>query len=129
MNTHNLKVDFGKHKGELYTRLPISYLTWMINIGHSKSEIAKAELERRGTVMPTIEISGHAIDRASLTCRKIWHNDRGENEGLNAWLLRVSAEALEKGEKQDDKILWKGMKFVFQTGKVYPTLKTIMRKG
>ncbi len=31
INTHHLTVGFGKHKGELWTRVPVSYLRWLVN--------------------------------------------------------------------------------------------------
>lgn len=129
INTHNLICDFGKHKGQPYTRLPVSYLKWMINERHSKSDIAVAELERRGTTTPDLDISGHAIDRASLSCRKIWHEDRAKDEGLHAWLIRVASEALEL-KKIDDKGRYrhKGMKFAFEQDGFWPVLKTVMRE-
>lgn len=131
LNTHHEVIDFGKHKGQLWTRVPISYLQWLGNStqGTLNVMMARSEIKRRGTSYPTIDISGHAIDRASLSCRKIWHETALNNEeGLNSWLIRISQEALDKGEKKDDKILYKGMKFVFEKGDFYPTLKTIMRK-
>lgn len=131
MNTHGLKIDFGKHKGQLWTRVPVGYLRWLVNVKDPLTpeaiEIANAELDRRGSKIPTIEISGHAIDRASLRCRKIWHEDRTKDEGLHSWLVRVSKEALERGERAEEKIKHKGMKFVFEHGEYYPSLKTIMR--
>ena len=146
INTHNLIVDFGKHKGERWTRLPISYLKWLVNeTKGEKKEIAQAELDRRGTVLSyEVEISGHAVDSASLRCRKIWHEDSVENEGLHSWLHRISNEALEKVSIQKDtldvlrgegesemKLVHKGMKLVFVLGAIYPTLKTVMltKKG
>ena len=133
INTHNLRVDFGKHKGELWTRVPVSYLKWLSNqpernaadISH---DIARAELKRRGTVTPTIEVSGHAIDRASLNCRKIWHQTAlDENEGLHAWLCRMAAAALAaKDETKSGKYHHCGMLFAFEFGECYPTLKTVM---
>lgn len=133
MNTHNLRIEFGKHKGELWTRLPVSYLKWIVNepgMSEDKKEIARAEMDRRGTVTPTIEVSGHAIDRASLSLRKTWHlTALNENEGLHAWLVRVATEALEKGVRLGDgRIDHLQMRFVFETGECYPTLKTVMRK-
>ena len=64
INTHGQRIEFGKHKGELFTRLPVSYLKWMINENAQQSDIAKAEFERRGDTMPEVELSGHAIDNA-----------------------------------------------------------------
>lgn len=130
INTHGMTVDFGKHRDELYTRVPVSYLRWMINDGHSRSDIAEAELKRRN-IDPAdrlIEISGHAIDSASLRVRRTWHEDRGKDEGLHAWLLRVCEEALSQFAPDDQgRIHYKGMRLVFQPGELYPVLKTVMR--
>ena len=128
MNTHGVRINFGKHNGELITRLPISYIRWMINSRSRMWEYAKAEFERRGDTMPKVELSGHAIDNASLRVRKIWHETREEDEGLYSWLQRMALEAIEHGEKLDSgKIKYKGMKFVIHAGEEFPTLKTIMR--
>ena len=128
MNTHGLKIDYGKHKGELFTRLPVSYLRWMVNEKAPQWEVAKAEFERRGDTMPKVELSGHAIDNASLRVRKIWHETRGKDEGLYTWLQRMTLEAREKGERlESGKIKYKGMKFVIAEGAEFPILKTIMR--
>ena len=127
INTHNLLCDFGKHNGEPYTRIPVSYLKWLANTpNHRAHEIAKAELSRRGTTTPTIEVSGHAIHRASLSCRKRWHETRGENEGIHAWLCRMAAEALENGQEINGKHEWAGMKFAYELDGVWPVLKTVM---
>jgi hypothetical protein len=132
VNTHGLRIEFGKHKGELWTRLPVSYLKWIINtpmVGGNNvaRQTAQSELHRRGTFTPTIDVSGHAIDRASLSCRKIWHQNRQEQEGLHAWLCRVSAQALEAGEKMEgDKVRYMGMLFVFEHGSCWPVVKTVM---
>jgi hypothetical protein len=127
INTHNLIVDFGKHKGELYTRLPVSYLFWMTNANHSRADIAKAELERRGTVLPTLDISGHAIDRASLSCRKIWHQTKQENEGLHAWLVRITTEAIaENKQDKSGRYCYNGMRFAVEMDGCWPVLKTVM---
>lgn len=129
INTHNLICDFGKHKGEPYTRLPVNYLTWMVNSNHTRADIADAELKRRGTVMPTLDISGHAIDRASLNCRKIWHETREKEEGLHAWLQRICKEALEKKEiNEKGRYSWGDVQLVFEMDGKWPVLKTIMPK-
>lgn len=129
INTHNLVCDFGRHNGELYTRLPVSYLTWMVNSLHSRSDIAQAELKRRGTVMPEMTISGHAIDRASLSCRKIWHETRGQDEGLHAWLVRITKDAIQHGSEENGKIAWGDLRLVVEMDGKWPVLKTIMNKG
>jgi hypothetical protein len=132
INTHGLVCDFGKHNGELWTRIPVSYLKWLVNQprrnpGDIKADIAASELKRRGTITPTIEVSGHAIDRASLMCRKTWHQTAiNEEEGLHAWLCRMAVEAREKGTKLDSgKYRYQGMKFAYEEGELYPVLKTV----
>lgn len=128
INTQNLKCDFGKHKDELYTRIPVNYLKWMVNISHPNSSIAQAELDRRGTVTPTLDISGHAIDRASLHCLSIWRDNSYEGEGLNAWLLRVAPLALKEGEEiKEEKFRYLGIDFVFELEGIWPVLKTVIR--
>lgn len=128
MNTHGVKINYGKHNGELITRLPVSYIKWMINSGAPMADYARAELERRGDTMPKVELSGHAIDNASLRVRKIWHETREQDEGLYSWLMRITLEAIEKGEKlESGKIKYLGMKLVIHQGEEFPLLKTIMR--
>ncbi|WP_166114845.1 hypothetical protein [Pseudoalteromonas sp. Z9A5] len=46
-DTKHTICDFGLHKGEAYTKLPASFLTWMIAAKHQKSEYASKELKRR----------------------------------------------------------------------------------
>ena len=128
INTHGLICDFGRHKGTPYTQIPVSYLKWMVNVEHSRQEIAKSELKRRGTVTPDVDISGHAIDRASLRCRDIWHQTRFKGEGLHAWLVRMTQEAIQKGEQdKKDKYIYNNMKLVIEQDGVWPVLKTILR--
>jgi len=132
IDTHDMIVDFGKYKGERYTRLSIGYLCWMLDIGHRLGDVAQAELDRRGFKANdhNIEISGHAIDSASLRCRKLWHKDKNKDEGLHAWLLRLSEEAITTQAIDDeDRINYKGMRLVFNRGELYWTLKTIMREN
>lgn len=128
LSTHGFVMEHGKHKGELITRVPVGYLKWMVRVSATNWQFAAAEMERRGTVTPDIEISGHAIDSASLRCRKIWHETRADDsEGLHAWLCRKAGEALAYGDKQGDKIAYDGMLFVFAEDGAWPALKTIMR--
>lgn len=92
------------------------------------ADYAKAEFDRRGDTMPKVELSGHAIDNASLRVRKIWHETRGKDEGLYSWLQRVTLEAIDKGEVlESGKIKYLGMKFVIAEGAEFPVLKTIMK--
>ena len=126
MNTHGMLVDFGRHSGILYTRVPVQYLKWMVQCGHPKADVAQAELDRRGTVTPDLDVSGHAIDSASLRIGWLWKQSSKTGEGLHAWLVRVAREAIENGDKKPDgKIVYMGIKFVFEGG-AWPVLKTVM---
>jgi len=126
INTHGELISFGKHKGERWTRIPVSYLRWLANEFETWRPMAVAELKRRGTTLDqAVEISGHALDRASLNCRRLWYDTSEEGEGLNAWLIRIATEALEsKGQKE--LVRYKGLKMIFTFGEYYPVLKTVM---
>lgn len=131
VDTHNLRIEFGKHKGERWTRLPIGYLVWLINEGTQVADIAQAELDRRGYTPPTeLVVSDHAVDRASLFCRKAWHERANEGEGLMSWLKRAANEAytsgIDRGEGRKDLY---DLRWVFADGELYPTLKTVMRRS
>lgn len=128
INTHGMICDFGKHQGERWTRIPVSYLKWVANHPtHTRGDIARAELERRGTTTPDLDLSGHAIDRASIQLNKKWLSDQKPDEGLNSWLLRVSGEALQTEAYEDGTYYHKGIKFVFTMDGTWPVLKTVMR--
>ncbi|MFA5183584.1 MAG: hypothetical protein WC405_19935 [Syntrophales bacterium] len=131
MNTHGVILTFGRHKGELLTRVPVSYLKWMLNepqMAPNWRDLAKAEFERRGDTLPKVEVSGHAIDKASLRVRKIWRRTAlNKDEGLYSWLMRITLEAWENGEKlENGKISYLRMKLVIEPGVEFPVLKTIM---
>ena len=127
MDTHGMVCDFGKHDGELYTRIPVGYLLWMVQCGHSRADIAQAELDRRGTVVPQIEISPHAINRASQQCLGVWQRTRKNDEGLHTWLERNAILAHEKGLDEEGRACHNGMRFVFEPGK-WPVVKTVQRR-
>lgn len=128
MNTHHLIINFGKHKGERWTRVPLGYIKWILNELEPDKEaykIAKAELERRGDTMPTgIELSNHAIDNASLRVRRLWHEDRGKDEGLYSWLQRILTEV--DLTSKPERVKHKGVVFIIVYGNEFPTVKTIM---
>ena len=126
-DTHGFIMPNGKHAGVAITRVPVSYLKWMVNVGHQLAELARAELDRRGTVTPELEVSGHAIDRASLLLRAAWHETRGEDEGLHAWLLRTFGAALKEGERVEaTRVEWRGLSFRFELDGAWPVLKTVL---
>lgn len=126
INTHGLIVDFGKHRGELWTRVPVGYLFWIVNTRHTSSDIAQAEIDRRGAQRPTVDVSGHAIDRASLELRTYWLKDRKEREGIYSWLCRKAQEALEHGRTDKQGVIrLGGIRFVFERETQWPVLKTV----
>ncbi|MBU2970540.1 hypothetical protein KO527_14390 [Pseudoalteromonas sp. C2R02] len=47
MSNRSEPCDFGPYKGILYSKLPISYIHWMINSKHKRSEWAIIELNKR----------------------------------------------------------------------------------
>lgn len=125
MNTHGFVMPNGRHKGDLITRVPINYLKWMVNSGHTCAAQAEAELKRRGTVTPELDVSGHAIDKASLRLLPLWKQTAHEEEGLHAWLVRKAQEAL-GSVPEGEKIDYGGIKFVFERQGRWPVLKTVM---
>lgn len=129
-DTHHLTIGHGKHKGELYTRIPASYLRWMVNEGAKDWHFAQAELDRRGTKLPDIEVSRHAIDRASVRCRKIWHNTKvDDDEGILSWIERIAQEAMDADpDNQGEAYRYQGLQIIIQKGEQYPIVKTIMPK-
>lgn len=127
ISMENETLGFGVHAKLLWTRVPVSYLSWMIRVNHTKAEQAQKELNRRGTCTPTLDISGHAIDRASLHFFHIWKTTSRHQEGLHAWLVRRCQEALEnKQADSEGVIVYNGIKFVFEFLGNWPSLKTVM---
>lgn len=123
----NYRMGNGRHRGELITRVPVSYLRWMVNERHQEAEVAAQELARRGTVFPNVDISGHAIDRASLRCLGVWRARRRDGkEGLHAWMTRAAEAAYQKLEKDAVSVVHDGVRWVFHRGGVWPTVKTVM---
>jgi hypothetical protein len=128
VNTHNYTLKNSRqHAGKLITRVPVSYLRWMVRENHSEARYAQAELDRRGSTLPTMDISGHAIDRASLHCLDIYKRTRERDEGLNAWLLRMAANALAAEDIHKEKYRLEGMLFAFDRDGDWPVLKTVIR--
>ena len=115
-------IGFGKFRGQRWTRLPVFYLRYLANgIQGNPKDLAVAELKRRGTTdLGELEISGHAIDRASQI------TDEWREMGVHSWLAKITNEALEKFV-DDERIYHKGYIFIFTFGNYFPVLKTIMR--
>lgn len=88
-------VDFGKHIGAPYCKVPRQYLEWMINAGHNRIAYAREELRRRN-VNPRFNVvaSPSAIDVASLQLHDLFENTRKNFEGLYTWLCRIVADGM-----------------------------------
>lgn len=127
IDTHNKVITFGKYEGERWTRLPVGYLRYLANEHKGESKrLAESELARRGTTMDgDVEISGHAIDRAS----QITEEWKQSGKGIHSWLYDLAAVAYAMTEKSegDEKIEHGGYLFVFKHNNYYPVLKTVMR--
>lgn len=123
IDTHNKFIGFGKHKGERWTRVPVGYLRWLANESEGERRaMAESELHRRGTTIPTeVELSGHAIDRASQMTYE-W-----KEKGVHSWLTVIAKEAADQ-IIDDEVVFHSGFKFVFILGNHFPILKTIMVK-
>ena len=130
LDTTGLIIEKGRYAGERFTRLPVSYLKWMVGVGHQQAAIAKAELDRRGTTLTyQLDITGHAIDRASTVALDLWQKTRKKDEGLHAWLHRLAHEALGRGDGDDDGgYAHMGLRFVIERDMEWPVLKTVIRK-
>lgn len=125
----NFKMPFGKYKGTLITRVPPGYLRWMISTESPFAEHARNEIHRRGTIEPSIEVTSHAIDRASLRIMDRYLSDRKENEGLASWIARTCETALDSIEggtlTENMRIDFDGITWVFDMKYSVPVLKSV----
>ena len=127
---HVHHMGFGKHRDVLITRVPVGYLQWMVNISHPQQEWAAAELTRRGSRVPELSVSGHALDRASQHFLKLWKEETRAEIGLHSWLSTRAKLAWDEGEliEQDEdtsEVTHGGIRFLFTTGTVEPVVKTV----
>lgn len=129
IDTHNKMITFGPHRGQRWTRLPLPYLRYLANQKNGKGKMmAESELERRGaTPGGRVEISGHAIDRASqLTSRHEWGQD-----GLHSWLYKNAeiAYTLTTLHTGDEKVQYGKYCYIFKHGNHYPVLVTFTKRS
>jgi hypothetical protein len=128
----SVRMPNGKYVDQLITHVPPGYLRWMVRADHVMAREAEAELERRGTpaTAEDIEVSAHALDRASIRHLETYLSDRQEDEGLHAWLLRRGSEAAKSPARTADadasthhymRVVW-----VFGHGCIIPVLKTVL---
>jgi hypothetical protein len=119
----------GRFCGETIARVPLSHLKWMVTSGNSNAGRALAEMKERGTITPDLDVTGHALDRASQSCLKAWRHDRQGQEGLHSWLARVAMEALKKRAPTGapERRTHKGIRFVFKFEFGWPVLQTVVK--
>lgn len=132
------KMGFGKWADLTYGQCPVDYLLWMVSANHTYADEARAELARRGTTIPTLSLSGHAIDRASQRLLHLWAATRKPArtdgnpyaEGLHSWLVRMATEARELGTpgKNAGVFHYQGIVFAFESDDktAWPVLKTVI---
>lgn len=132
---HEWVMPLGKHQGQPISRIPIGYLTWMCSANHTHAARAKAELERRGTYFPKVEISSHAINRASQRLLNLWMSESPEPDrepGLHTWLSKRAEAALDTLESVPGdgtfRVKHDGIQFQFQGSHHLPALLTVMRR-
>ena len=132
VRTDNVEIGFGKHRGQLWTRLPVSYLRWIMQ-QERKGQIEKAqdyagsELERRGTDLSIeMEITPHAINKCSLRHMGLYRAKKKKDEGIYTFILRMASFSIEKGEELvDGKRKIAGVTFCFDFSLCQPVLKTV----
>jgi hypothetical protein len=128
------RLSFGKFKNTELTKVPSSYLNWMIVQGHQFAFKAEEELARRGTPCnKTVDIAPHAVDRASQRMMHLWISTQETGEGIYSWLLRRSSAALlamSSQEKKDrKKVEHDGVIFVLDFNTVIPILVSVWLAG
>ena len=131
----------GKYEGYPITRVPFSYLKWMVSIRHSYYSFALKEIDRRGSSVPDLDVTNHAIDRASLRLLRVWKAARKHsNDGLASWLSRVAFRAFKDGiptprpakhldHNTGESYNFCGMFFVFAKEAEFPVLMTVGLDG
>lgn len=141
MNTHDAIMPFGKYEGQRVTRVPVGYLKWAVaneagSIVETKDgrfpfcEVARAEITRRGERLENIDVSLHAIDRASLYFLPMFRLEHGHMEGIASWLGRLSWEAWQsrKESERREGNVWKitrgKITFIIEE-MVVPVVKTV----
>lgn len=84
----------------------------------------------------SVDVRAHAIDRASQRCIDKWQKTRRRGEGLHAWTVRLSGEAIASAFKGDNLSLltgvtsffvtYEGIRFTFVVKKKTVTLVTVV---
>lgn len=120
-------MDCGVHKGVEITKVPVSYLNWMVNIGHRDRSRAQEELDRRGSITPDLDISPHALNRFSERYIERFLLRKDKKVGIHTFLYKMAKKAATLAKRRGvDNIEYKGIKFIFAMDEcVWPVLKTV----
>lgn len=147
IDTHHAKVWFGKHQGQLLTRVPIGYLNWGVAVAADGPvelsdgrmvafhEAARAEIQRRGERIQDMDISGHAIDRMSDRYISRWADLKKEGEGLYSFMQRVAKAAIDEnaGAEPDERGIVQvnkhGLVWCIKVDQAVPTVITVKGGG
>lgn len=87
-------VPYGKYKGYQWSMVPIRFLKFQLNNKTSLMGQCERELKRRGAVnMDYLEVTFHAINRASVKLLNEYLNTRKPDEGIHDWLHRLATIA------------------------------------
>lgn len=119
-----------QYPNEKITRVPRRHLLKMVSEGDPEADVARAELQRRGTRIENLEVSAHAVDQASKQLLRIWRKDRQRDEGLYTWLGRVAGAGLVDAAahgRDPQRFDFQGITFVFDNDGVLPVLLTVYR--
>lgn len=118
----------GRFKGVPLSQVPPGYLRRLAASKHDLAPAARAELRRRGITIYSLEITAHAVDRASLRAPRIFLETRLPDEGLHAWLGRLAEEALSTATpngRVNFRVEFKGIVWVFDLRYEVPVLMSI----
>ena len=74
-----------------------------------------------------LQVSGHAVDRASMRALETWQTYRRPAEGLYAWLRREAKTALTQPPDARGYRHHLGLRWAFDEGDGWPVLKTVIR--
>lgn len=130
--SENWKWPRGKFKGVLISRTPPRYLEWAVKNMPDFSDVARAELYRRGFDVNIVEVSSHAVDRASQRVLAVWQSETNGGIGIHSWLVKKANEALKAGPEKSGEQLrvdLGGIVYLFDMKMVIPVLISVWIKG
>lgn len=135
------KINVGQYAGIPIDQLPVPYCRWMLTQDFPREwlEIAKMKCDASPQYKGTLVASKHAIDRFSVRFLSFWTEYKFKcgargYDGIATFLVKLAEEAWKEGadvsknRHQDDGIVleYKGIKFVFNQGKVFPQYRELI---